>query len=268
MSPSPNPRTQGTPAQPNLASLLSRYLERQADAHASGFGAAEIGEVEPYEVGPVQPIDARPAWEEAVAVARFYGPPQSRPMAAPPQWAQVVAAHEPEAALPFGFGNFPQLVRNFQALSQAKDVGELRPAASARPPVPAPSLVEWAKRASAKEFPRLLVALGALRLAKHFDAADELVKANDATVPAPWRGAWANEKACLAWQRGHFEEARAQWAAAPQSVPVLFNRGMAAFFCGKPAEARAALTEAVAQLPENGAWHHLGRLYLTMMAGD
>jgi hypothetical protein len=88
--------------------------------------------------------------------------------------------------------------------------------------------------------------------------ADALLKATEASVPPPWRAACANEKPALAWQRGQFEEARAQWQAMTPTVPVLFNRGMAALFCGRPAEARAALTEAVAQLPDTGAWHHLG----------
>jgi tetratricopeptide (TPR) repeat protein len=264
MSPTNNPRPQGTPVQPKLSSLLARYLDRQATAHNDGLAAAEIGEVVPYEVGPVQPIDARPAWEEAVAVAKFYGPVESRSWQAPPQWSQLVAAHEPATALPFCVGNFPQLVRNFQALSQATNLADLRPTAGRS--VQVPTLVDWARKTSAaKQFPRMLLALGALRLAKHFDAADELIQANDAGVPPQWRAAWTNEKAALAWQRGQFEEARALWQAMPTSVPVQFNRGMAALFCGRPAEARAALTEAVAQLPENGAWHHLGRLYLTMI---
>jgi hypothetical protein len=93
-----------------------------------------------------------------------------------------------------------------------------------------------------------------------------LIKTHDSSVPPAWRAAWANEKAALAWQRGRFEEARSQWQALPDSVPVLFNRGMAALFCGHPDEARAALTDAVAQLPDTGAWHHLGRLYLSMMS--
>src|SRR5260370_35953625 len=70
MSPTNNPRPQGTPVQPKLSSLLARYLDRQASAHNDGLAAAEIGEVVPYEVGPVQPIDARPAWEESVAGAK------------------------------------------------------------------------------------------------------------------------------------------------------------------------------------------------------
>src|SRR5580700_5272476 len=136
MSPTHNPRPQGTPVQPNLSSLLARYLDRQASAHNDGLAAAEIGEVVPYEVGPVQPIDARPAWEESVAVAKWYAPVEPRSWQAPPQWSQLVAAHEPATALPFCVGNFPQLVRNFQALTQAANVSDLRPSAGRPVPVP------------------------------------------------------------------------------------------------------------------------------------
>src|SRR5207244_12564335 len=97
-------------------------------------------------------------------------------------------------ALPFCVGNFPQLVRNFQALTQTKDMAELRPTAGR--PVEVTTLLEWTKQASAgKQFPRVLLALGALRLAKQFNAAEEVIQANEATVPPQWRAAWANEKA-------------------------------------------------------------------------
>jgi hypothetical protein len=49
---------------------------------------------------------------------------------------------------------------------------------------------------------------------------------------------------------------------------VSFNRGMAALFCGQHAEARIALSEAVKQLPDTTAWHHLGQLYLTLPLGQ
>ncbi|HYV38507.1 MAG TPA: hypothetical protein VE988_22675 [Gemmataceae bacterium] len=264
MTPANKPLPQGTPVQPNLSSLLARYLQRQAEAHTNGVAAADPSEVVPYEVGPVQPIDAKPAWDAAMAVTKFYGSVDARTMQAPPQWPHLVTAHEPETALPFCVGNFPQLVRNFQALMQTKNIADLRP--SAGRPVHAPAMTEWANQPVG--FPRLLVNLGTARLAKQFDVADALVQANDATVPSEWQAAWANEKAALAWQRGNFEEARAQWQKLPASVPVLFNRGMAALFCGHAAEARTALTEAVNQLPETSAWYHLGRLYLTMVAGD
>jgi len=50
-------------------------------------------------------------------------------------------------------------------------------------------------------------------------------------------------------------------------VPVLFNRGMAALFLDRPAEARADLRKATERLPESSGWHHLGRLYLALAGG-
>ena len=82
-------------------------------------------------------------------------------------------------------------------------------------------------------------------------------------VPPEWRAAWANERAALAWHRGQTKEALSSWQAQEENVPVLFNRGMASLFLNKRANARAFLQQAVDQLPE-GAWHHLGRLYLAL----
>ncbi len=265
MSSANKPRAQDTPVQPNLSSLVARYLQRQSEAHAQGLAAADSGgDVFPYEAGPVQPIDAKPAWEEAIAVAKYYGVADARVLQAPPHWPQLVSASEPATALPFCLGNFPQLVRNFQALLQAKSLAELRPTGGR--PVQAPALVDWARAAStAKQFPKVLLALGALRLANQFQAAHEIVGAGDGEVPAPWRAAWVNEKAALAWQSGKCEEALAMWKTMPPSVPVSFNLGMASLFCGRLGEAGAALQDSVSQLPETGAWHHLGRLYLTLL---
>ena len=47
-------------------------------------------------------------------------------------------------------------------------------------------------------------------------------------------------------------------------LPTLFNRGMAALFLGRPAEAREPLSRAVSGLPDDNSWHHLARLYLTL----
>src|SRR5205823_3721589 len=63
--------------------------------------------------------------------------------------------------------------------------------------------------------------------------------------------------------KGRREQAAALWAKS-DDVPALFNRGMAALFQGKAAEALAPLRQAVARLPENSSWHHLGQLYLTL----
>src|SRR5260370_19850652 len=132
-------------------------------------------------------------------------------------------------------------------------------------PLTLPGLMDWTKQvAEKKQFPQLLSALGALRLAKQYDRAAAIVKANRQAVPGEWRAAWANEEAALAWHSGRAAEALKLWQLQEPSVPVLFNRGMARLFLGKIGEAQAALSAAVAQLPEAGARHHLCRLYLAL----
>ena len=106
------------------------------------------------------------------------------------------------------------------------------------------------------------MAAGVLRVAGQFDAAADLLRGWRPS--SEWRAVHANEEAALAWHRGQAKEAAALWQNQPDSVPVLFNRGMAALFLGDAATAQAALTAATAALPETGAWHHLGRLYLAL----
>lgn len=248
--------------QPPLSELLGRYLQEQTAAHASGMALPEaLGEVVPHDAAPAQPIDPRIAWTEAVTALRFFH--DSRATATPPDWPTLVVTHEPETALAFAAGNFPQLVRNLLPLWQTKDLTSLRPRRTTAEPVP--TLVDWAAQTLQKGlYPHSLIAVGALRLARQFDAADAMMPAHSAQVPAAWRAAWANEQAALAWHRGQTAEAASAWQAQKDSVPVLFNRGMAALFLGRAADARAALNAAVTQLPEDAAWHHLGRLYLAL----
>ena len=248
--------------QPSLSELLGRYLQEQTAAHEAGTGLPEqLGEVLPYDAAPAQPIDPRTAWTEALTALQFFQ--DNRSVATPPDWSTLVVTHEPETALAFAAGNFPQLVRNILLLWQTKDLKELSPRGSTVAPVPA--LVEWAAEKFRKGVnSQSLLAVGTLRLGHQFDAADELMRKHAAEVPATWQPAWANEHAALAWHCGRTNEAIASWQEQKDSVPVLFNRGMAALFSGRRADARAALDAAVSQLPENGAWHHLGRLYLTL----
>src|SRR5919201_4845099 len=116
------------PVQPALSDLLIGYLRGQISRQAAGFGNAETtGEVVPFEAVPVQRVDAGLAWKEAVAVAHYFLPQQKRSPAdtepstwpAPPDWAATVSCLEPAAALAFSFGNYPQLVRDLQALLSA-----------------------------------------------------------------------------------------------------------------------------------------------------
>ncbi len=255
----------GTPAQPHLAELLTRYLHRQASVHSAGLGVADTtGEVVPFEAVPVQPVEPRLAWDEAVAVARcFHADKPKQDWQVPADWATIVATQESAAALAFCLGNFPQLVRNLQALLHANDLSELRP--NRARPVEAVALDDWASGVAQKrQYPQILLVAGVLRLAGQFDQAEELLQRLRAEVPEEWRAAWANEEAALAWHRGQPQKAVDLWNAQAASVPVNFNRGMAALFMDKPAEARPFLVHAVDGLAEDDAWHHLGRLYLAL----
>ena len=108
------------------------------------------------------------------------------------------------------------------------------------------------------------MALGALRLAGQFEAAAHLLKKAKAKATPDWQAIWANEEAALAWHRGNLDEAAALWQKQPDSIPALFNRGMAALFLDRAAEARSFLSQAAVQLPEASGWRHLAQLYLAL----
>src|SRR6266446_8454240 len=151
--------TPQTPVQPKLEDLLARYLNRQAGAHASGLATFDASEVTPYEAGPVQPIDPKPAWDEALSALSHGQPAEGRKLSAPPHWPQLVGSHEPVVALAWCVGNFPQLVRNFQQILHQANLTDLRP--SGGRPVTAPALDDWAQQIIAKKkFPEGLLALG------------------------------------------------------------------------------------------------------------
>jgi hypothetical protein len=253
-----------TPVQPKLSELMARYLDRQTGSHRSGLTAFNANsEVLPFEAGPVQPVDPGPAWEAATAAMPFLATGvDARTWRAPPDWPQLVSAQEPAVALAFCVGNYPQLMRDLHLILHKANVRDLLPVSGR--PLAVPGIDDWARQVAAKkDFPSMLLALGSLRLAKQFEHATRYVQDHDQSMPSEWRPAWANEKAALAWHRGQVEDALKQWETQAPSVPVLFNRGMAALFLGKP-DAQAPLAQAVAQLPEAGAWHHLGRLYLAL----
>ncbi|MCS7046734.1 MAG: hypothetical protein NZO58_10290 [Gemmataceae bacterium] len=250
------------PVPPTLDDLLSRYLDRQAAAQGEGLAMFEAGQVTPYDAGPVQPIDPQPAWAEAVTAL---GPTWAGvKLAPPPHWPQLVASHEPVVALAWCVGNFPQLVRNFHAILRYDNLAHLRPAGGR--PVNAPALLEWAQQVAAQQqFPEAILAVGALRLAQHFDQASWLLETLDRDVPAAWRAVWVNERAALAWHRGDADEAVRQWRAAEPTLPVRFNRAMADLFSGNAVDSVSSrLKELVVHLPETSGWHHLARLYLAL----
>jgi hypothetical protein len=245
------------PAPLPLAELFTRYLQRQTHAQAQGLGFPESSaEVTPYEAVPVQPVDPALAFKDALEVRRFFPGVEQGAWPAPPDWPTVVSAHEPEVSVAFCLGSFPQLVRNLHPLL----TGGLTPEkVNVGRPVMVPALMEWAGKA--RDSRTCLLAAGALRLARQFDQAGELLKKVTATE---WQALRANEEASLAWYRGETEAASKMWQAREPTVPVLFNRGMAALFLGETAAAHDALGQAAAGLPETSAWHHLARLYLTL----
>jgi tetratricopeptide (TPR) repeat protein len=255
--------SQETSVQPNLNDLFASYLERQADAQAAGIASFD-GEVTPYEVGPVQPLDPKMAWDEALAVLPMVGKVAMQRRKAPPHWAQLVAAHESIFAIACSAGNFPQLMRNFHAILTQPNLADMRPIPSEARSVSA-ELVPWAEEvAQGHKFPDMLLALGTLRLAKQFADAERFITKHEASIPAEWRNGWDNEKAALAWHSGRYDEARQAWDQLEPTPPVLFNRGMAALFANDPTNAKLHLNDALAQMPAASAWHHLGRLYLIL----
>jgi tetratricopeptide (TPR) repeat protein len=246
----------------SLADLFTQYLHRQVAAQAESLGFADAeGQVVPHEAVSVQPVDPQRAWNDALAVVRHFPASQAEPRwQVPPDWASLIASHEPAIALAFCIGNFPQLVRDLYPLLNEGDLAVLRQLPTRTLSIP-PSVLEWAMRT--RTSPQVLLAAGVLRLARRFDEAAELLRSKT-RLPSQWQAVWANEEAGLLWHRGRADEALALWQAQKASVPVLFNRGMASLFLGRTTEAQTALGEAVAQLPEMSAWHHLGHLYLTL----
>jgi hypothetical protein len=241
---------------------MARYLARQSAAHLAGLAAAPSGEVEAYEAVPVQAVDPRQAWDEAVSALGHFGPAGKLPKP-PADWSALVAAQEPVAALPFAVGHFPQLVRDLLPLLRVGSLTTLTDLPGRQ--VEGLMLEPVVRSAVKKETPQaIILALGTLRLARQFDGADALGRKYESQIPSEWRAAWDNEIAALDWQRGRRVEAAKRWESLPESVPVLFNRGMAALFSDCPADARGWLKKAVDGLSESSAWHHLGRLYLAL----
>jgi len=117
---------------------------------------------------------------------------------------------------------------------------------------------------SQKPVSQVLLAAGVLRVARHFDRAEKLLANLEKDLPAASKTAVANERAAILWSRGQRSEAAKIWNSLPESAPVLFNRGMAAFFLGDKAAARRDLAIAVDKIAESSGWHHLGRLYLAL----
>jgi tetratricopeptide (TPR) repeat protein len=248
---------------PDLPTLFRQYLEKQTAARATGLAEAAPGEVVPLDAVPLQPVDPKAAWSAALEAAAFYGDELISMPTVTNSWPQLVAQCEPELALPFCLGNYPQLVRTLAPFVGPTEFTRLRPMEShARRNTnvdldPPPS--------NGTSHPvQLLLHAALLRLMKDFDRASDVLRKHADKVPAEYRAAWANEEAALAWQRGRAEEALATWQSQPDSPPVLFNRGLAALFSDRTNDAPSLLKKAISQISDDSPWYHLGSFYLAV----
>lgn len=247
------------PPQPDLANLFSRYLSGRIKQCATGSVTqlASPSEVETYDLGAGQPVDALAAWQAAMAaLPSLTGTPVFE------GWPDLVAVQEPQAAVAFCVANYPQLVRSLQPLWSTTRLRELRPTAVGRPIVSS-ALMSWIDDALGHDdAANRLLAVGLLRLLRQDERLTKVFRG-----PAPagdYQAAWINEQAAFAWQRGRADEAAALWSSLPESTPVLFNRGMALLFDERPSQAHSLLQRAVAAIPETDPWHHLAQLYLAL----
>ena len=193
----------------------------------------------------------------------FPGLPASRSMPAPPEWPQLVAGHEPAVAIAFALGNYPQLVRNLHPLLAGGDLAACRPAP--RHSLAGPALLNWAKGQT--EPLTLLLAAGVLRLAREYVLAAEVL-AKGANLDGSWQALSANEKAALAWHRGEAAAALTLWQSQEPTVPVLFNRGMAALFsanrhraatgCTRPSQLSPTRIPGITSASSTSPWPRLG----------
>ena len=235
--------------QPSLEDLMVRFLATRSDAAAAAVEPSE-GEVEPHEVAAGFRVDPRAAWTDAIVLNAGANTPGSPVVPLPPDWASLVNQPGSAFAVAMAAGNFPQRVRDLQPLLTKFNPAELRPSPSQEPVPGLSGLRDWIKKNAAAQ---PILAAGIARLIGDFDTAAGLLP-KDA----------ANERAALLWHRGSCSEALAAWKAMPDSPEVLFNRGMALLFLGQIAEAKPALTKAIAAIPETSGWNALARLYLAV----
>jgi hypothetical protein len=243
----------------DLASLFQSFLKRQV---ASPREVAGPGEAVPHQAGLSQQLNANECWEAAVVPLELLtGVPVE--LVPPPGWGTLVEELNPAVALPCAAANFPQLVRPVASLFRVVAAPALE--SDGQSPLAPSSLAGWAESAArSPHHAESIMALGVLRVAGEFAKLNSLLPIVRSNLPDQWRAALANEEAALAWQQGRRQEAHDLWMAEVPSTPVLFNRGMAALFLGRPTEAAATLRAATAQLPKDDSWHHLAMLYLAL----
>ena len=246
--------------QPRISDLTARLLGHTVDAETLASAADAFGEVQPHEVSVGFRADPRVAWKESLEVLDAFGLPVPQ-ISVPADWGALVVKHDNLFALPFALANYPQRVRELGTLQQAKELssllGETNESSSA-----SSGLTKWAARLTENtDAINMLVAAANFRAAGDHERAEQSLPKR---IPAELQIVLGNERAALLWHKGDYAAADAAWAKLPDTVPVRFNRGMAALFLGRPAEAVAHLRAAIDALPDASAWHHLANLYCTL----
>jgi hypothetical protein len=245
---------------PNMNDLFRDFLRSRTAAHAGGLMPQLAGEVELHDAVPAQSLDPKQAWEEATSVFAHFQ--TAVDCVLPTEWPQLILTPEVAIALPFAAGHYPQSVRDIQRLARSLPPAEL--SRESATPMPINGIQEWANRQSAKNSANVLLAVGVLRAARHFDRAAEVLARVEKSIPNQLRAAWGNERAALDWASGERAAAAKLWNTLPECAPTQFNRGLAALFSGNKLAARDSFTKAVVGIDDSSGWHHLGRIYLAL----
>jgi tetratricopeptide (TPR) repeat protein len=262
--------------QPELAKLLKDFLNRRLAAQQVGSPTwdAEASEVVPHQAAAALAVDPRTALIEGLQAAKLmldkadaagFSPNALKTL---PDWGMLVRSKENTLGVPFALGNFPQMLQTVQPLLGEGELSDLD--AEANRSIPAGGVREWGEKQLAKgNWSAGLFAAAALRLACDFTAAETLLQNARAAAPQGAEEMIVNEEAALAWHQGDHAKAAKLWADHPSagSIPVQFNRGLAALFAGNRPEAIKCLNQALAGLPADDAWHHLGQLYVLLAEG-
>lgn len=247
--------------QPMLSDLMAAYLRRLAANPQAGLISGAAREVEPYDAVPTQVLDPVQTWNEATLAVRTHG--LDVPTDSPTIWPSIVFAAESCTAVPMAVGQFPQSVRDLSQLARSLE-GNSKPQ-PVLPPQAIDGLDSWiSENSDSASWTDQCLAAGVARQARRFDDSIRLLKSVEKSAGRKSAALIANELASTHWQRGERGEAIKIWDSLPDSVPVLFNRGMAALFTGDRKRAQASLSTAIAALDDSTGWRHLARLYLAL----
>lgn len=240
---------------PSLSDLMTRFLADPLPAITGGGG-----DVTPHEVLTAFRIDSRTAWSEAGSVLGLFGVAKPE-LAAPPEWAALVARAE-MTAVPIAIGHYPQLARDVARLVtfEAGPVPHSQDADF-------PALIRWSKKASLAKSPiERLVAAAVFRLLGRWTDAELILQPDrgEGDGTRSWKALHANEVATLAFVKGEYESALRTWETQPESPAMVFNKGLANLTLGRKERAIGQFQKAISELPADGSWADLARLYQTI----